>query len=400
MDSSAIVVITSTYPHGVGEDFVAAELPYLLAEFSRVIIAPLSTAGAPNTRELPVGVELLDWNNARSLRAAGTTARRLPTLLDHWKHFPRSVAWAAQANQQAAAMLPALQRLLGGHTPTVFYGYWLMRHAAIATALSHAWQAPSAAVARAHGTDVFPAAAPRGYLPGRRYLASTLDHVYPISAAGAKMLTQQGFATSQVHTCRLGVNAAEEIASAPLKTPWVIASCSSAAPVKQLPLMAASIAALIEAGHPVHWHHIGGTTTADFSLAETIAELGISESVTLHGLLPNSAVRPRLVEIGAHLLLNTSASEGVPVSIMEAFSVGIPTVATNVGGTGELVTPECGALIAAPTPTGVSDTITEVLQVSADSYARMRAGALQRWEQVANAETNYAAFAEHLAALL
>ncbi len=37
------------------------------------------------------------------------------------------------------------------------------------------------------------------------------------------------------------------------------------------------------------------------------------------------------------LFVNTSSSEGVPFSIMEAFAAGIPVMATNVGGTGEIV---------------------------------------------------------------
>ena len=37
------------------------------------------------------------------------------------------------------------------------------------------------------------------------------------------------------------------------------------------------------------------------------------------------------------LMLNTSSSEGVPVSIMEAYFHGIPVVATDVGGNNEIV---------------------------------------------------------------
>ena len=39
-------------------------------------------------------------------------------------------------------------------------------------------------------------------------------------------------------------------------------------------------------------------------------------------------------------MLNTSSSEGVPVSIMEAYSHGIPVVATDVGGNSEIVLQE------------------------------------------------------------
>lgn len=37
------------------------------------------------------------------------------------------------------------------------------------------------------------------------------------------------------------------------------------------------------------------------------------------------------------MFINVSSSEGLPVSIMEACSFGIPIIATNVGGTAEIV---------------------------------------------------------------
>src|SRR5690606_31774998 len=43
--------------------------------------------------------------------------------------------------------------------------------------------------------------------------------------------------------------------------------------------------------------------------------------------------------------INTSEYEGLPVSIMEAFSFSVPAVATNVGGTSEIVNAENGLLI-------------------------------------------------------
>ena len=44
------------------------------------------------------------------------------------------------------------------------------------------------------------------------------------------------------------------------------------------------------------------------------------------------------------LFINTSKSEGLPVSLMEATSFGIPIMAPNVGGIKEIVTKETGIL--------------------------------------------------------
>ena len=49
------------------------------------------------------------------------------------------------------------------------------------------------------------------------------------------------------------------------------------------------------------------------------------------------------------LFMNLSSSEGIPVSIMEAMSFGIPVIATNVGGTAEIVNIDNGYLLS-PNP--------------------------------------------------
>ncbi|WP_180272189.1 glycosyltransferase [Actinomyces ruminis] len=100
-----------------------------------------------------------------------------------------------------------------------------------------------------------------------------------------------------------------------------------------------------------------------------------------------------------HLLVNVSASEGVPVSIMEALSAGIPVVATDVGGTGELVrTGSNGILLPAdPTPQQVRDAIEQIAGLDEDTYAELRAGARRTWEEHCDARALYTRFAAALA---
>ncbi|MBK8368427.1 MAG: glycosyltransferase [Bacteroidetes bacterium] len=45
------------------------------------------------------------------------------------------------------------------------------------------------------------------------------------------------------------------------------------------------------------------------------------------------------------LFVNVSEIEGIPVSIMEAISFGIPCIGTNVGGVSEIVNEQTGFLI-------------------------------------------------------
>jgi len=50
--------------------------------------------------------------------------------------------------------------------------------------------------------------------------------------------------------------------------------------------------------------------------------------------LPHNDVLNYYASNPVDVFINTSSSEGLPVSIMEAMSFGIPVIATNVGGTG------------------------------------------------------------------
>lgn len=74
----------------------------------------------------------------------------------------------------------------------------------------------------------------------------------------------------------------------------------------------------------------------------------------------------------ADLFVLSSAHEGLPVSIMEAMSAGLPIVATSVGGVPEAVTNgETGRLV----PPGDSEKLADaILQIAADPVARARMG--------------------------
>jgi len=96
------------------------------------------------------------------------------------------------------------------------------------------------------------------------------------------------------------------------------------------------------------------------------------------------------------VFMNTSASEGAPVAVMEAMSVGLPVIATNVGGNPELVGAENGVVIPAnPTPEEIAAAIGTLL-VSDETRARMRAASRQKWSAMSSSTRNYESFAKTL----
>jgi glycosyltransferase involved in cell wall biosynthesis len=95
------------------------------------------------------------------------------------------------------------------------------------------------------------------------------------------------------------------------------------------------------------------------------------------------------------LIINLSTSEGIPVSLMEAQSYGIPAIATDVGGNSEIVGSNTGILIESSfTIESVANSISALIDKKFESIEIRK-----EWLKSYNAETNYRAFAKTLSNL-
>ena len=99
--------------------------------------------------------------------------------------------------------------------------------------------------------------------------------------------------------------------------------------------------------------------------------------------------------------MSVSSTEGVPVSIMEAASFGIPILATEVGGTGELVIDGLdGRLVPSEvTERTLAEELRAFVRMDAAAYEALREGARRHWEESFCAETNFQRFYDMLQAL-
>jgi colanic acid/amylovoran biosynthesis glycosyltransferase len=105
-------------------------------------------------------------------------------------------------------------------------------------------------------------------------------------------------------------------------------------------------------------------------LEERIGTLGLEGAVSITGLVGPEEVRRQVSAARAFVL--ASLTEGLPVAIMEAFAVGRPVVATNVGAVAELVRPgETGWLVSPGSVEALQEALGEALGTPVETLERM-----------------------------
>ncbi len=115
--------------------------------------------------------------------------------------------------------------------------------------------------------------------------------------------------------------------------------------------------------------------------------------VIFKGQVANSEVLKFFQNNEVDLFINVSMSEGLPVSIMEAISFGIPIIATNVGGTREVVEDLVNGYLLNrnSSPKNIAETVFRFVE-NRELVARMGVSSRSMWEKKFNAIYNYEKF--------
>lgn len=143
--------------------------------------------------------------------------------------------------------------------------------------------------------------------------------------------------------------------------------------VKGLELAILALARL-GSDHPWHLNLVGdGELRAE--LTELAASLGVADRVTFHGFRRDVEA----VVAQADVLLMPSLHEGLPYALLEAMSLGVPAIASNVGGLAEVLRHEKTGLLI---PVGDASALAFAMaRLEHDSALRLALGAAAAAEQ-------------------
>ncbi len=284
--------------------------------------------------------------------------------------------------------------------PDVCYSLWAREPAYALLLLKRRHRNIRAAV-RLHGYDLYEERTKELWQPFRRALSQSMDLLAFVSRQGLAYYESRPYAAGAARRAVYYLGSGNVGARVePNPDRFVIVSCSRAMPVKRIDRIIDALACID--GVPVDWHHIGDGAELPALRARAEAAPGKKGNVrvTFCGRLENADIAPYYRGVGAHLFLNVSESEGLPVSIMEAFSVGVPAMATNVGGVSEIVTPDTGVLLACDaSPEQIARALLDYFARSEAEKRRLSDGALRLWEHAFDADKNAERFAAALAGL-
>ena len=129
----------------------------------------------------------------------------------------------------------------------------------------------------------------------------------------------------------------------------VVGTVARLDPVKHLQTLVEAAAQLAHRGRQVHVLVIGDGPERD-SLERETRTRGLEHAV--HFLGHRDDARAWLP--GMDVYVNSSISEGISLTILEAMAAGVPVVATSVGGTPEVVTEQVGRLVPARDPSALA----------------------------------------------
>ena len=163
-----------------------------------------------------------------------------------------------------------------------------------------------------------------------------------------------------------------------------IVSCSNLIPLKRVHLI---IEALMHLKENVSWIHFGDGVEMKV-LKELSQKLPSNINTEFRGRIENKKILEFYQMKHVDLFMNVSETEGVPVSIMEALSFGIPCFATNVGGTSEIINDTVGKLVEKDFNIEILSNFIITIRQRSESF-QLRENARLQWSRLCDAETNY-----------
>ncbi len=234
-------------------------------------------------------------------------------------------------------------------------------------------------VVTVHGHDLKDLAV--GRASWRTMVADALtqaDAVIAVSGELADRARELGVAEQRLKQIPNGVDS--DLFQPGTRTPgeggWRLIYSGRYDPAKGLDELLQALAGLRAEGRDVHLDLVGGGATAlTQAYPERAAQLGVADRVRFIDEVPLEQMPAILA--AADVFVLPSYSEGLPLSLLEAFACGLPVVTTRCGGPEEVVDPSVGRLAEPRDVQGLQGALAATL----DNYGSYDRGHIRRYAE-------------------
>lgn len=395
-----IWIITVRFPYEPGEEFLEKEIYYWAASaHAKVTIFPMEKIG--NKRNMPSNIELDECLSDIKYLYKIFYAFFAFFSLRFWKE----VGWLIKNNRlKLRSLLRAVKTealvLLFYYflkkksqtckKPIVGYSYWF-DIGSYALCVLKKNQKISRSITRAHGFDLYEERSLDHYMPIKRQLAKYIDKIFVVSDDGREYIIKQlGLDKKNIETSRLGVSCKNIIKKFSSDGNIHIISVSYCVEVKKIDrIIAALHLAARNTKNTIFWNHIGDGPLEEALRQKAKKYLSNYDNINFNflGKMSNSEVIDYYKRNTVDVFINTSDSEGIPVSIMEAMSFGIPAIAPRVGGIKEIIDNKNGYLL--PENFSEEDACNAILDIGHYKNLKTRNNAFNTISEKYNYEKNY-----------
>tara|TARA_B100001750_G_scaffold248587_1_gene281904 strand:- start:1907 stop:3124 length:1218 start_codon:yes stop_codon:yes gene_type:complete len=395
-----LLYITDRWPFHPGESFLGNEIRDLAPHFEKILLLPLAENidEDRDIRNVPENVVVLSElrNNIwKKWSDMGVISRFIKGFVNPFviineclksKPFnPRDVIGEAA---QVRLICNYIENEIDITEIGACASFWLNRGAFVCAELKRR-NPHIVAFSRGHGGDIYSERRGMRHFPLQHNALKRLDRVLPDSTAGVDYLSAKfPLLKEKIVVGRLGVDNFE-MAAGSSDGVLRILSVSSLVPVKRVHLIPQSLQLT---NRKIVWTHIGGGECLN-NVEKEIEGLGENVEVNLLGQLAHNDVLNYYSKNPIDLFINVSSSEGLPVSIMEAFANGVPVIATSVGGSPEIVGNDSGFLL---DENFNPDELATILEKYSTDSENMRVSAWNKQRKEYSSEKNQERFAKDI----
>ncbi len=340
----SITIFTESYPKGKGEDFLKPELEYIAQKYDEVILCPMG-----------IGEIELIWykGETRPLRLEPIRLRAI--LKNHWRlilkilkfehkrtgqkaylkrvfHYTKTIFYAIKTANDLNNLLPK---------ETILYSYWYADWCLNLSILKNLYRQDAQWITRIHGYDVDLRQIDVDFYQFRHWNNSFINKVVSISQYGADLFVKDNpEIRAKILVSRLGINT-NPLAKMPSGQAFTIVSCSSIIPLKRVDKL---VRLLTYLNRQIIWVHFGDGPEMQ-RVKSAVAHLPDNIGYVFKGFVSNEDVMAYYKKEEVDLFINTSELEGIPFSMIEAGSFGIPLAGFNICGIPEILEKNMGVLM-------------------------------------------------------